>query len=93
MIEFLHKEDEEHYNHLVEMHEEWKNKGLSFKKIYDYLEIRDYGEIKMVHWPTSIYWWKFKGTFTELHDKLQKELPGMCPDVRFYSVFTSPILI
>jgi len=93
MIEFLHKENEEYYNHLVEMHDEWKNKGLPFKKIYHYLEVCDCGDFKMVHWPTALYWWKFKGTFQELHDKFQKELPNMCPDVKFYSVFTSPILI
>ena len=92
MFKFLHKEYEEYYNHLVEMHEEWKNKKIPVK-IYDYLEVLDYGDIKMVHWPTSIYWWKFKGTFKELHDKLQKELPGMCPDVKFYCELVSPILI
>ena len=92
MIEFLHKEDEEHYNHLVEMHEELKNRKIPVKP-YKYMEVCDCGDFKMVHWPSSIYWWKFKGTFQELHDKLQKELPNMCPDVKFYSELMSPILI
>ena len=92
MIEFLHKEDEDAYSHIIEIHEELKNKKTPVRQ-YNYLEVCDCGDFKMIHWPTALYWWKFNGTFQELHDKLQKELPNMCPDVKFYSELVSPILI
>lgn len=92
MIKFFNKHDEDSYNHLVELHDDYKNKKWA-PKVHDYLEVDEHDSIKMFHWPTSIHWWRFYGTFQELHDKLQKDLPCMCPDVKFYREIMSPIVI
>lgn len=92
MIKFFNKHDEELYNHLVENHNEFKSRKWKVR-VYDYLEVDEFEGIKMFHWPTSISWCRFYGTFEELHDKLKEDMPDMCPDVKFYREVTSPICI
>ena len=91
-MEFFNEHDEKSYIHIVELYKEWTERDLPIP-VHDCIEVREYGDVKMFRWPTSIHWWRFYGTFEELHDKLKNDLPQMCPDAKFYSTFISPILI
>jgi len=91
-MKFLNDHDEESYNHIVESYKEWTERNLPIP-VRDYIEVRECGDVKMFHWPTSIHWWRFRGTFEELHSRLRNDLPRMCPDVKFYSLLMSPIVI
>lgn len=40
--------------------------------------------MKFFHWPVYSCWIRFYGTFEELHDRLKRDMPGICPDVKFF---------
>ena len=95
-MKFYNKHDEDEYNGYLDRYNEMLNSKRfdpkKFKK-YDWIEICECDDIKCFHHPQSIVWWRFYGTWEELHDKLQKDFPYTFPDVKFYTEASIPGII
>ena len=94
MIEFYETRDKELYEHFLSVYKECepicKKRNIKLK-IYEVVDGCSWGEVIAFRHPHSITWCRFKGTFTELRDKLAFDFPMLFPDVKFYLEFSSPI--
>lgn len=91
MFRFFNKSDEDFYNQLVESYRQIENEA-KMRHIPDErlkrtdLEVDEFDDIKMIHFPMCLRWVRFYGTWKDLHDRLYADFPKFYVNVQLYTV-------
>ena len=91
MLKFFNAHDKDFYQHQVQIYKEVEN--CNHLKVYDWIEVGEFEDIKFFHFPTSTAWTRFYGDWTELRNKLKEDFPKKFPNIKFYCEAPVPGLI
>jgi hypothetical protein len=97
-IAFYNDHDATSYNSMKQYYDDMikyfsdHNLPVDIKEV-DQLEVMEHDNIRCIHFPTSIIWIRFYGTWTDMHDKLATDFPLRYPDVKFYTQSAVPGII